>query len=93
MIKSFSCKETQRVYGGVFSKKLPQSIQKIAMRKLWMIDAAYTINDLRSPPSNQLEKLMGFSPDKWSVRINKQWRICFEWNNGNAEHLEIIDYH
>jgi proteic killer suppression protein len=93
MIQSFACKETEKIFLQKFSKKLPQNIQKIAMRKLWMIDASYNINDLRSPPSHYLEKLHGFSPEKWSIRINKQWRICFSWENNSAFQVEIIDYH
>lgn len=93
MIQSFHCRETEKIFHQKFSKKLPQSIQRIAMRKLWMMDAAHDVNDLRAPPSNHLEKLQGFSPDKSSIRINKQWRICFEWENGNINTVEIIDYH
>lgn len=93
MIKSFKCKETEQLFNRVRSKKLVHSIQKIAIRKLWMIDAAITINDLRVPPSNHLEKLTGKRKGQHSIRINKQWRICFKWTKGNAYDVEIIDYH
>ncbi len=93
MIKSFKCKETEKVFDRQFSKKLPHSIQRVAMRKLWMINAAFNINDLRIPPANHLKLLFPKSSNKYSIRINKQWRICFKWKNTNAVDLEIIDYH
>ncbi len=93
MIASFACKETEKLFHRQASKKLPQVIQRIARRKLEMLDAAETLDDLRIPPSNHLEKLSGDRIRQHSIRINKQWRICFEWLNGNAEHVEIIDYH
>lgn len=93
MIKSFKCKETEKIFNRHFSKKLPHSIQRIAMRKLWMIDATFNINDLRIPPANHLKLLFPKAQNKYSIRINKQWRICFKWNNSNAFDLEIIDYH
>lgn len=72
---------------------MPQSIQRIAMRKLWMINAASNINDLRVPPNNRLEALSGGRKGQHSIRINQQWRICFRWSNGNAYDVEIVDYH
>jgi proteic killer suppression protein len=93
MIKSFKCKETEKIYYRNYSHKLPQNIQKIAMRKLWMINAAYTLNDLRTPPSNHLEALQGKRKGQYSIKINKQWRICFIWKINNAFSIEIIDYH
>ncbi len=93
MIKSFKCAETKKIFSRRFSKKLPQSIQKVAMRKLWMIDAVFSINDLRIPPANHLKLLSPKVHKQYSIRINKQWRVCFKWNNGNAFDLEIIDYH
>lgn len=93
MIVNFECKETKKNFDGSFSKKLPQNIQRLAMRKLWMIDAATNINDLRVPPANHLEKLSGKRIYYYSIRINAQWRICFDWENNNAFNLEIIDYH
>ncbi len=93
MIKSFKCEETEKIFNRQFSKKLPHSIQKIAIRKLWMVDAAFSINDLRIPPSNHLELLYPKTQNRYSIRVNKQWRLCFRWSNGSAFNLEIIDYH
>lgn len=77
MIKSFLDKETEKIYHQQFSKKLPQSIQRIALRKLIMLDNATCINDLRIPPSNHLEQLQGDRSGRCSIRINKQYRVCF----------------
>ena len=93
MIKSFACKETEKIYHRQYSKKLPQDIQRRAMKKLWMIDASTEMKALRIPPSNKLEKLKGAGKEKYSIRINQQWRICFHWNSGNAFEVEIVDYH
>ena len=93
MIKSFKCKETETIFNLDYSRKLPQDIQKIASRKLWIIDAATTINDLKIPPSNHLEKLKGKIKNYYSIRINKQWRICFIWQRNDAYEIKIIDYH
>ena len=93
MIKSFCSKEVEKIFNRKRSKKLPQNIQKTALRKLWMIDAASGINDLRVPPANHLEKLSGKRKGQYSIRINKQWRICFNWRHGNAHNIEIVDYH
>jgi len=93
MIKSFADKETEKVWSGKFSSKLPNDIQRIARRKLRMINNSQTINDLRIPPANKLEKLKGELKGKYSIRINKQWRITFKWINQNAEQLKIEDYH
>lgn len=93
MIKSFRCKETEKIFGREYARKLPRNIQRLAMRKLWMIDAAPDINSLRSPPGNRLELLSGKRAGQHSVRINKQWRICFQWRRGNAFNVEIVDYH
>lgn len=93
MIKSFTCKETEKIYHRQYSKKIPHDIQRRAMKKLWMIDASTDIKALRIPPSNQLEKLKGDRTEKYSIRINDQWRICFRWDSGNAFEVEIIDYH
>ena len=93
MIKSFTCKETEKIYNRLYSKKIPPDIQRRAMKKLWMIDASTDIKALRLPPSNQLEKLMGDRKGKYSIRINNQWRICFRWESGNAFEVEIVDYH
>ncbi|WP_299286978.1 type II toxin-antitoxin system RelE/ParE family toxin [uncultured Mucilaginibacter sp.] len=91
MIKSFGSKETERVWEGIQSKKLPTDIQNVARRKLRMINNAQNLNDLRVPPANHLEKLNGKLSEFYSIRINKQWRVIFNWENDNA--FEIIDYH
>ena len=93
MIKSFKCKETSKIFHRLFSKKLPQSIQKLSIRKLWLLDAAIELNDLRIPAANRLETLKGNRKGKHSIRINDQCRICFKWHAGNAHNVEIIDYH
>jgi proteic killer suppression protein len=93
MIESFKCKETEKLYQRKFAKKLPQSIQKTAMRKLWMLDSATQLIDLKIPPNNQLETLKGDRKGQYSIRINRQWRICFVWRAGHAENVEIVDYH
>jgi len=93
MIKNFKDKETEKIYNREYSKKLPQDIQRIAMKKLWMIDAAPDINSLRVPPGNRLELLHGNREGQYSIRINDQWRICFKWQEGNSYNVEIVDYH
>ncbi|EPR68906.1 type II toxin-antitoxin system RelE/ParE family toxin [Cyclobacterium qasimii] len=93
MIKSFGNRETEKIWNGQRSKKLPNEIQDIARRKLRMLNNAQDIQDLRIPPSNRLEKLGGNLKDYHSIRINKQWRIIFSWEGGNAFQVEIIDYH
>lgn len=93
MIKSFGDKETEKVWNGIYSKKLPSEIQQIARRKLRMINNAQDINDLRVPPGNRLEKLKGDLSDFYSIRINNQWRIIFKWIGSDAYEVQIIDYH
>ncbi len=93
MIKSFKCKETNKIFNGEFSKKLPSDIQKIAYRKLQMIDVAMNISDLKIPPNNKLEALKNDRKGQYSIRINDQFRICFVWLNNNAVDVEIVDYH
>jgi len=93
MIKSFASKETERLFTREFSRKLPQSIQRAARVKLEILDAAESLEDLRVPPSNRLEKLSGNRQGQYSIRINDQWRICFEWRSGDAYRVEIVDYH
>jgi proteic killer suppression protein len=93
MIKSFDCKETQKIFERTFSKKLPQSIQTKARQKLVLIDAATELIDLRIPPGNKLEELKNDRKGQHSIRINDQWRICFVWNAGDAYDVEIVDYH
>ena len=93
MIKSFKCKETEKIYNRNYSKKLPSDIQKITFRKLRMLNRAYIIDDLKVPPGNQLEKLQKDRKGQYSIRINKQWRICFNYDNHDAYDVEILDYH
>jgi proteic killer suppression protein len=93
MFKSFKNKETERVWNGEFSSKLPNEIQQIARRKLRMINNSFSINDLRIPPSNRLEKLKGDLKKFYSIRINIRWRITFIWKDNNAEQVKIEDYH
>lgn len=93
MIVSFHDAETRKVWEGEFSRKLPGQIQAVARRKLRMLNNARRIDDLRIPPQNRLEKLSGDREGQWSTRINDQWRLCFIWNEGNAERVEICDYH
>ena len=90
---SFASKETEKIWDGERSNKLPNEIQDIARRKLRMLNNSQNIADLRIPPSNRLEMLAGNYKDYYSIRINDQWRIIFNWNNGNALAVEIIDYH
>ncbi|MBZ0109372.1 MAG: type II toxin-antitoxin system RelE/ParE family toxin [Candidatus Scalindua rubra] len=93
MIKSFKCKETEKIFNRSFSRKLPQDIQRTALRKLRMLNRAIKLNDLKVPPSNHLEALYGNRKRQHSIRINDQWRICFKWSGGEANNVEITDYH
>jgi proteic killer suppression protein len=93
VIKSFKDRETEKVFARQRSRKLPSDIQQVALRKLRMISNAATLNDLRMPPANQLEKLKRDRAGQYSIRINDQWRICFEWRDGGAYNVEITDYH
>jgi proteic killer suppression protein len=93
MIKSFKCKETAKIANYQFSKKLPISIQRTALKKLILIKRSKSLNDLRVPPSNHLEALSGNRKGQYSLRINDQWRICFVWKDGDAYNVEIEDYH
>lgn len=93
MIKNFKCKETQKIFNGSFSKKLPHDIQKIAFRKLLMLNASLRLSDLKIPPNNKLEALTNDRKGQYSIRINDQFRICFYWVDNDAENVEIVDYH
>lgn len=93
MILGFRDGETQRVFEGERSRRLPPSIQPAARQKLLQLDEAELLLDLRNPPGNRLERLSGNRAGQHSIRINDQWRICFEWSNGHAYEVEIIDYH
>jgi len=93
MIRSFDDIETESIYKGNKSKKLPMTIQNVARRKLRMIEAAKLVEDLRIPPGNRLEKLVGSLDGFYSIRINDQWRIVFKFENGGAENVRITEYH
>jgi proteic killer suppression protein len=93
MIRSFGSPETEKIFSLQRSRKLPSDIQQVALRKLRMLNNARTLQDLRSPPANRLEKLSGDRSGQYSIRINDQWRVCFEWRNGDAYEVEIVDYH
>jgi len=93
MIKSFKCKETEKIFLGRFSKKLARDMQRLAERKLIMLHNAADLNDLRIPPANHLEQLGGNRSGQYSIRINKQWRICFTWHADGIHDVEIVDYH
>jgi proteic killer suppression protein len=93
MIKSFKSKETARIFERMRSTQLPQDTQQVSYRKLRMLNNAVTLEDLRVPPANRLEKLSGDRAGQYSIRINDQWRICFEWIDGDAYNVEIVDYH
>lgn len=93
VIKSFKCKETEKIFNRIFSKKFPNDIQRVALRKLRMLNRAKILNDLKVPPANRLELLHGDRKGQYSIRINDQWRICFKWNSGEVNDVEIVDYH
>ena len=93
MIRNFKDKETQKVFERKRSRKLPSDIQQVALRKLRMLNRAETLQDLRVPPANRLERLVGDREGQYSIRINAQWRICFSWQDGDVLDVEIVDYH
>lgn len=93
MIRSFKSKESEKIFNRQRSSKLPQDSQQVALRKLRMLNRAITLPDLQVPPANRLEKLSGDRAGQYSIRINDQWRICFEWQEGDAYNVEIADYH
>ena len=93
MIRSFECKETTKIFDRRRSVRLPHDIQQVALRKLRMLNRAVALNDLRVPPANRLEKPRGDRVGQYSIRINDRWRICFEWQDGDAYGVEIVDYH
>lgn len=93
MIKSFRNRDTERLFERRPIKKLGPNVQRIALRKLRMLDAATRLDDLRIPLGNRLEKLRGDREGQHSIRINKQWRICFRWRSGHSYDVEIVDYH
>ncbi|HYG27184.1 MAG TPA: type II toxin-antitoxin system RelE/ParE family toxin [Caulobacteraceae bacterium] len=93
MIRNFADGETERVWVGGRSRRLPPDIQRPALMKLRLIHRAQRLDDLRAPPGNRLEALSGNRRGQHSIRINGQWRICFRWKDGEAEDVEICDYH
>ena len=93
MIRSFRDGEAQAVFQRRRSRRLPADLLRVALRKLTMLDAAETIEDLRVPPGNRLERLSGRRAGRYSIRINDQWRICFAWRDGDVYEVEIVDYH
>ena len=93
MIKAFKDKETEKIFNGSFYKKLPHDIQRIAERKLIMLHHSVKLNDLSVPPSNRLKTLKGQRKGQYSIRINDQWRICFQWREDGVYDVEVVDYH
>jgi len=93
MIRSFKDEEAEKIFHRQRSRRLPSDIQQVALRKLRMLNRAQTLQDLRIPPANRLERLSGDRVGQHSIRINDQWRICFEWADGDALNVEIVDYH
>jgi len=93
VIRNITDRETELVWSGQGSRRLPKAIQRVARRKLRMLHNAKLLGDLRAPPGNRLEALGGKRSGQYSIRINEQWRICFNWKDGDAYNVEIIDYH
>jgi len=93
MIQSYKCKDTEKIFHRQYTKKIPSDIQRPALRKLRMLNRAYSLGDLIVPPGNRLESLHGDRKGQHSIRINDQWRICFKWRNNDAYDVEIVDYH
>ena len=93
MIQSFKCEETQKIFQGKVSRRFPIHMQRIAARKLEILAAVTELLSLRIPPSNHFEKLRGDRSGQYSIRINRQWRVCFRWRDGNAYDVKIVDYH
>jgi toxin HigB-1 len=93
VIKSFSDRDTERLFRREPVRRFPANLRRVMLRKLVVLDAAESVEDLRSPPGNRLEKLRGDREGQHSIRVNDQWRICFIWTDGGAHHVEIVDYH
>jgi len=93
LIRSFRDPEARKIFQREGSRRLSGQVQKVALRKLLMLDAAESLEDLRVPPGNRLEKLSGRRAEQHSIRVNDQWRICFKWRDGDAYEVEIVDYH
>ena len=93
MIRSFGNKVAERIWNEEYVKKIARAVQRTALRKLELIHAAKVVEDLRIPPGNRLERLVGDRKGQHSIRVNAQWRICFVWTEGGAEDVELVDYH
>lgn len=93
MIRSFGDKDTARLFARELVRRWSPDLQHVALRKLRMLDAAMTPDDLRVPPANRFEKLKGDRRGQWSIRVNDQWRLCFRWENADAYDVELVDYH
>ena len=93
MIRSFGNRDTERIWHEQYVKRIDRTMQRTAMRKLELIHAAKDVDDLRIPPGNRLERLVGDRRGQYSIRVNVQWRICFAWRDGGAEDVELVDYH
>ena len=93
MIIGFASLETEKIWRAEVSRKFPREIQQVALRKLFMLDKAHVLNDLKIPPANRLEALKGDRKGQHSIRINDQWRICFAWTKNGPDNVEIVDYH
>jgi toxin HigB-1 len=93
VIKSFANRDTERLFRREPVRRFPADLRRVMLRKLVVLDAAESLEDLRSPPGNRLEKLRGDREGQHSIRINDQWRICFTWTDGGAHHVEIVDSH
>jgi len=93
VIRNFKDPTTARIWAGVYVKGFDRNLQRVALRKLEVLDAAEGINDLRVPPGNRLERLKGDRIGQYSIRVNQQWRLCFTWKDKGAENVELVDYH
>jgi len=93
VIRSFRDRDTERLFHREPVRKWGHEVQRVGLRKLRMLDAAMSLDDLRVPPGNRLEKLHGDRAGQWSVRVNDQWRLCFKWRDGEATVVELVDYH
>jgi toxin HigB-1 len=93
VILSCATKNTERIWNRERVNTFPPTLHRVTLRKLAMLDATVTLDDIRTPPGNKLERLRGRRDGQYSIRINNQWRICFDWQNGNAYNVEVIDYH
>jgi proteic killer suppression protein len=93
VIRSFGGRETEKLFRRERSRAVPVALRRVALRKLVQLDAADTLDDLKVPPGNRLERLRGDRKGQWSIRVNERWRVCFEWRQGDAHEVEIVDYH